>query len=110
MKVTRAKIYLFTDIAIGIAMLVEMVSGFVLWAVLPHGGYQGGTNPFYGATFMLTRDGWLALHDWFALVITLGIGVHLLLHRRWIAGIFRSLWHEAFPETEPVGQGQECPA
>ena len=105
MKATKAKVNLF----VGIAMLVEVVSGFVLWAVLPHGGYQGGNNPLYGATFILTRDGWLGMHDWFALVIVLGIAVHLVLHRRWIACMFRNLWREAFPVTKPVVDAQECP-
>lgn len=105
MKLRRARVYLLVDLAIGVAFLVEVVSGFVLWLVLPHGGYQGGRNPLYQQAFILGRDAWLSLHDWFALVMVLGVLVHLVLHWRWIVGIFRNLWREAFseePSTEAV--------
>ena len=107
MKLSKARLNLLVDVAIGTAFLVEVVSGFVLWLVLPHGGYQGGRNPSYGQAFILSRDGWLALHDWFALVMVLGILVHLVLHWRWIYGMFRGLWREAFsaPHSKAAVQG-----
>ena len=109
MKLNKARLNLFVDITIGIAFLVEVVSGFVLWLVLPHGGYQGGRNPTYGQTFVLTRDGWLALHDWFALLMVLGVLVHLVLHWKWIYFMFRGLWREAFSERRsPPVVGGEC--
>lgn len=109
MKLKKAKINLLVDMVIGIAFLVEAVTGFVLWLVLPHGGYQGGRNPLYGQTFILSRDGWLSLHDWFALVMVLGVVIHLVLHRRWIYCMFRNLWREAFPSRPSIPQkAEEC--
>jgi len=35
MKLNKARVNLFVDLAIGLAALVEAVSGFVLWLVLP---------------------------------------------------------------------------
>ena len=96
MKIRKAQLNLLVDATIGIAMLVEMVTGFVLWLILPHGGYEGGRNPLYGQTFLITRDQWLSLHDWFALVITLGIVLHVAMHWRWITCMFRNMWREAF--------------
>jgi len=96
MKLNKARINLLIDIVIGIAFLVEAVSGLVLWLVLPHGGYQGGRNPLYGQTFVLGRGEWLTLHDWGAVVMLLGILVHLVVHRRWIYHTLRGLWRGAF--------------
>lgn len=110
MKLNKARINLIVDIAIGIAFLFEVVSGFVLWLVLPHGGYQGGRNPAYGGTFILSRDAWLGLHDWFAVIMVLGIVVHLVLHWRWIYCMFRNLWREAFPQRSSASkETEECP-
>lgn len=36
MKLSKARVNLLVDMAIGVAFLVEVVSGFVLWLVLPH--------------------------------------------------------------------------
>ena len=108
-RISKAKVNLIIDAIIGIAFLVEAVSGFVLAIVLPHGGYQGGRNGIYGQTFVISRDAWLSLHDWFAIIMTLGVLVHLVLHWRWIVCMVRKLWREAFPRLEPA-LGEECPA
>ena len=101
MKLGKARLNLLVDVATGIAFLVEVVSGFVLWLVLPHGGYQGGRNPLYGQTFILSRDGWLTLHDWFAPATILGVLVHLALRWRWIYHMLRGVWREAFSPLSP---------
>jgi hypothetical protein len=52
---------------------------------MPHGGYQGGRNPYYGqAVLYLTREGWNDIHVWGSLAMIAGIVVHLVLHWRWI--------------------------
>lgn len=109
MRNNRAKFNLFVDIAIGIAFFIEAISGLVLAVVLPHGGYQGGRNPLYGQSFVLTREEWLSLHDWFAIVMVAGVVIHLVLHRKWIACMFRNLWREAFMSKPTAVQTPECP-
>ena len=111
-RLNKARIFLLTDIAVGIAFLVEVVSWFVLWLVLPHGGYQGGQNLHYGQTFILTRDAWSTAHDWFALVMVAGVAVRLVLHWKWIYYMLRKLWRDAFPlvEGEIGGLPQKSPA
>ncbi len=104
---TKAKWNLLVDALTGVAFVVEAISGFVLWLVLPHGGFQGGRNLAYGQEFLFSRNTWLSLHDWFAVVMVLGILVHLVLHWRWITCMVRNLWREAFP---PRPQPQECPS
>jgi hypothetical protein len=107
----KTKINLVIDAMIGLAFIVEAVSGFVLWAVLPHGGYQGGRNLLYEGTFIFGRSAWLSLHDWFALVMVLGVLAHVVLHWRWITCMIRNLWREAFPARQHVqAVREECPA
>ena len=110
MRINRAKVNLALDTIIGLAFLVEALSGFVLWLVLPHGGYQGGRNALYGQSFIISRDAWLAIHDWFALVMVAGVLAHVIVHWRWIVCMVRKLWREAFaPRPVAVAEGEECP-
>ena len=109
MKLNKARANLFVDLAIGLAALVEAVSGFVLWLVLPHVGYQGGRGASINQSFILSRGDWLALHDWFALVMVLGVLLHVALHWKWIVFMLRGLWQGAFPRRAQA-QGQDCAA
>lgn len=110
MRFNRAKVNLTLDVAIGLAFLVEAVSGFVLWLVLPHGGYQGGKNLLYGQSFILSRSAWLSMHDWFALVMVVGVLAHIVLHWRWIVCMFRKLWREASaPKPAAASEQEQCP-
>ena len=108
----KARWNLLTDAAIGVAFLVEAVSGFVLWLVLPHGGFQGGRNLAYARTLIVSRDTWLWLHDWFAVVMMLGVLIHLALHWRWIICMFRKLWQDATArsvQARPRHDPADCP-
>ena len=72
--------------------LFEVASGFVLWLVLPRGsGYMGGRGLASGATFLWSRDAWLALHIWVAVALVIMVVIHLVLHWRWIVLVTRRL-------------------
>lgn len=80
----KAKLNFVVDALILVAFLAATVSGVVL-LTMPHGGYQGGRNPYYGQTVLyLTREGWNDIHVWGSLAMIAGIVVHLVLHWRWI--------------------------
>ena len=80
----KAKLNFVVDAVILVAFLAATVSGVVL-LTMPHGGYQGGRNPYYGqAVLFLTRDAWNDVHVWGSLAMIAGIAVHLILHWRWI--------------------------
>ena len=81
---SKAKLNFVVDAMILVAFLAATVSGVVL-LTMPHGGYQGGRNPYYGqAVLFLTRDGWNDVHVWGSLAMIVGIAVHVVLHWRWI--------------------------
>jgi len=110
MRINRARLNFFLDTVIGLAFLVEVVSGFVLWAVLPHGGYQGGRNAAYQQAFVISRDAWLSLHDWFALAMVIGVLAHLVLHWKWIVCMIRRVWRDAFQaEPKQTEDQEQCP-
>lgn len=110
MKSLRARANLVVDAAIGVAFLVEAVSGWVMWMVLPHGGFQGGRNALYGRTWIWSRDTWLGIHDWFAVIMVAGVLLHVAMHWRWIVCMARNTWHEAFhPHPAMPKQSEECP-
>ncbi|MCE5258191.1 MAG: DUF4405 domain-containing protein [Chloroflexi bacterium] len=92
----KARWNLLLDGILALAMLAEVVSGFVLWLVLPHaGGYRGGRGLEVAKQFIFERSVWLTLHDWGAVVLTAGILLHIFLHRKWIACMFGNLWRNA---------------
>lgn len=67
------------------------LSGLVMWLVLFGGGYRGGRNPLHhAALFGLTRSDWLDLHRWAGLLMLLIVGLHLILHWRWITCALRN--------------------
>ena len=106
---SKAKLNFVVDAMILVAFLAATVSGVVLLTV-PHGGYQGGRNPYYGqAVLFLTRDGWNDVHVWGSLAMIVGIAVHVVLHWRWIvwmvkrfAGLEGHRVLPGSPQTVPV--------
>ncbi|HEM61373.1 MAG TPA: DUF4405 domain-containing protein [Chloroflexi bacterium] len=80
----RAKLNFAVDALILVAFLASAISGLVL-LTMPHGGYQGGRNPYFGESVLfLSRDNWNDVHVWGSLAVIGGIVVHLALHWKWI--------------------------
>ncbi len=78
------------DFIILLLALFEVVSGFVLWLVLPRGGgYMGGRGLVGETTFLWARDTWLNLHNWVAVALVVMVVLHLILHWRWIVHMTR---------------------
>ncbi len=68
-----------------VAFALTNLSGLAAWLILPSGGYQGGRNPFYGATwFGLDRHGWTDLHLVAGLAMMAIFVLHLMLHWKWL--------------------------
>jgi hypothetical protein len=81
----QARINFSLDVGLFAAFVITGLSGLVAWLILPSGGYQGGRNPLYNATFYgLTRHQWNDIHLWVSLAMMGIIIIHLTLHWRWI--------------------------
>ncbi len=66
-----------------VAFLVEVVSGLVLWLILPRGLGRGHAG---------YRETWLDIYDWTAVVLIVIIAVHIYVHRQWLNRQIRSLF------------------
>ena len=75
--------------------LFQVVSGFVLWLVLPGGGgYMGGRGADGGGIFLWSRDTWIDLHDWTAVALVVIVVIHVILHWGWIVRMTRSYFRQ----------------
>ena len=86
------------DLIMFLLALFEVVSGFVLWLVLPRGrGYAGGRGGelVTEATFLWSRDTWLDLHNWVAVALLVIVVLHLILHWRWIVHMTKTIWRRS---------------
>jgi hypothetical protein len=81
----QARLNFSLDTLLFVIFLVTSISGLIAWLVLPRGGYQGGRNPYFNATFFgLTRPDWNDVHLWASLAMMVIVVLHLTLHWRWI--------------------------
>jgi hypothetical protein len=86
----QARLNFSLDSLMFVVFFLVSLSGLVAWLVLPSGGYQGGRNPFYGATlFSLTRHEWNDIHLWASLALIAILAIHLVLHWRWVVCTLR---------------------
>ena len=74
-----------------IALLIQAISGFVLWLALPCGGGGGGRFGD-GSTFIWGRGVWLDIHKWAAVALLPIIAVHIFMHWKWIYRQIKSLF------------------
>ena len=93
-KMSKVRMLYAVVAASFVTFLVEAVSGFVLWLVLPSGlgGGRGRGGGFSGESFIFDRHTWLDIHDWAAVVLVLLIAVHVAMHWKWIMRTTRSLF------------------
>jgi cytochrome b subunit of formate dehydrogenase len=63
--------------------LVAALSG-IYFLFVPSGGYQGGSNPWYGVTILFSRHTWEDLHTWGGVLMIVVAVVHFVIHWRWV--------------------------
>jgi cytochrome b subunit of formate dehydrogenase len=90
--------FLFTLSALAfVSFLLQVISGFILWKILPRGGGDGIGRGFGGdaieSTFGWGRHTWLDIHDWTGVALLVIIIVHIYMHRKWLYNQLRSLFN-----------------
>ena len=73
----RITINALIDIGCLITFIPSLISGLVLYLVLPSGGGRGSSWAMY---LGITRNQWLTMHDYTSLLFTALLIIHLLLH------------------------------
>ena len=68
-------------------VLFQVVSGFLLWLVIP-GGHRGfgigQGSQLADFNVLWSRFTWIELHDWTAVALVVMLIIHLILNRKWI--------------------------
>ena len=65
------------DIGCLVTFIPSLISGLVLYLVLPSGGGRGGGSGVY---LGIARDQWLNMHNYTSLIFAALIIIHLVLH------------------------------
>jgi len=85
------------DTVFGLALLFQGVTGFILWFILPGGGYRyrGGSGlDEVGSTFLFARHTWLDIHAWVAVALLVIFALHILIHWQWIVRMTKSYFRQ----------------
>jgi predicted permease len=69
-----------------ISGLIQAVSGFLLWLVIPggHRGFGIGGGLARTGNFIWSRYTWIEIHDWSAVALVIIVIIHIILHWNWI--------------------------
>lgn len=84
----KIKVNLIVDIIGFVSFLVVAVTGFWRWLFVPSGGIGRGIP----ADIIELRQSLELWHDWSAVVLTVVVVIHILLHLRWIGAAFKSFF------------------
>jgi len=84
----RITINALVDIGGLVAFIPSLISGLVLYLVLPSGGGRGNSWAIY---LGISRSQWLTMHDYTSLVFTALLIIHLLLHWKFFRHIRKCL-------------------
>jgi hypothetical protein len=76
------------DAALFIGAVIAAVSG-IYFLFLPVGGYQGGRNPMYGVTILVSRQTWEDWHIWGGFGMIAAVVIHFAIHWQWVTGMVR---------------------
>jgi len=85
------------DAFFGVALLFQGFTGFVLWFILPGGGYRyrGGSGlDGVNSTFLFARHTWLDIHGWVAVALLVIFALHILIHWQWIVRMTKSYFRQ----------------
>jgi hypothetical protein len=84
----RVTINAIIDIGCLITFIPSLITGLVLYLVLPSGSGRGGN----WATYLgIARDQWVTMHNYSSLVFAVLLILHLLLHGKFFRHISRTL-------------------
>jgi len=105
----KVRLNYWLDAVIALAFVMSALSGMV-FLFTGSGGYQGGHNADFQTTILgISRWTWSDLHTWASLVMIAGVGLHLILHWKWIVCMTQRL----LPQVKPAQVETEedaCPA
>jgi len=88
----RVTINALVDIGCLITFIPSLITGLVLYLVLPSGGGRGNSWSMY---LGITRSQWVTMHDYTSFAFTALLIIHLLLHWKFFRHVGRNLKMDA---------------
>ena len=89
----RARTNYWVDVAIGVAGVISAISGVVF--LLPGDPSSGVLGLSYQA--------WTGVHTWSSLAVVFGLGVHMVLHWKWVVAMTKQALRQTV--KEPASDG-----
>ncbi|MBN2110194.1 MAG: DUF4405 domain-containing protein [Methanosarcinaceae archaeon] len=83
----RTKANYLTDIVLTLLFIVVTITGLVMYLVIPEGVPHGRFQEYLG----LSKASWILIHNRSAVLMTVLVGVHLILHKKWIVCITKDV-------------------
>jgi len=86
----KAETRYWVDLISLLTFIVNAISGYILWLVLPRGGggwRGGGERIFLG----LIRNNWIAIYDWSSLIFTIAITIHFMINFTWVVQMTKKI-------------------
>jgi hypothetical protein len=93
-----AKLNLAIDSVIAFCFVLTALSG-IYFLFVPSGGYQGGRNPNWNATFLFSRTTWDLIHTWSGSIMIATAVVHFAIHWRWVTKVTAKFFRSLLPQT-----------
>jgi hypothetical protein len=102
----KTQLNYWLDIVIGLGFVLAFISG-IAFLFMGSGGYQGGRADLSQAFFLgIARETWRTLHTFSSLLMSTGVGLHLIFHLNWIACVTKRMLK--LPEISlPFGRKQQ---
>jgi cytochrome b561 len=91
----------FLDLLLLLSIIGTLISGYILWFILPRGiGEHGyimcqqhgeGLSGNYYTVLNWHRYTWIDIHNWISVFILVLIVLHIIMHWSWIVGICKKI-------------------
>lgn len=95
-KLNRNQLNYIVDFCLNILFLIVAFTGLYMYFFIPSGVPRGKYVVYMG----LTKSTWLWIHNKSAILMTIIVAVHLILHWRWIMYTTRNFFRREKVKTE----------
>jgi cytochrome b subunit of formate dehydrogenase len=83
----RTKANYYVDLILTLLFIMVLITGLVMYLVIPGGVRHGRYQEYLG----LTKASWTLIHNRSAILMTAMVGLHLVLHKKWIGCATRNI-------------------
>ncbi|WP_406659617.1 DUF4405 domain-containing protein [Methanolobus sp. ZRKC3] len=83
----RAKLNYLLDLLLTMLFIIVAFTGFFMYVAIPGGVPRGRYQEYMG----ISKATWTLIHNRSSIMFTIGIALHVILHKRWISCITATL-------------------